>query len=166
MDMNQIRTVRLDTSITPNQGGTYASAAIKRGSPQVRTAAAEARFALLQLASKKLGAPVESLTVSNGIVSSSLGGNRSVTYGELTGDKPLHIPFTGKAPLKPVAQYKVVGTGVPRNDIPDKVSGKYVYMQHVRVPDMLHGRVVRPRGQRASAAGAKVLAVDESSILN
>jgi CO/xanthine dehydrogenase Mo-binding subunit len=166
MDMSQLRTVRLDTSITPNQGGTFASAAIKRGSPQVRTAAAEARFALLQLASKKLGAPAESLMVSKGVVSLPGDRKRSVTYGELTGDKPLHIPFTGSAPLKPVAQYKVVGAGVQRNDIPDKVSGKYVYMQHVRVPDMLHGRVVRPRGQRACAAGAKVLAVDENSILD
>ena len=52
LDMSQLKTVRLDTSITPNQGGTYSSASIQRGGPQVRTAAAEARFALLQLASK------------------------------------------------------------------------------------------------------------------
>ena len=55
-----------------------------------------------------------------------------------------------------------MGTRVPRNDMPDKVSGKYVYMQHVRVPGMLHGRVVRPRGQSAYGAGAKILNVDES----
>ena len=65
MDMSQLKTVRLDTSITPNQGGTYSSASIQRGGPQVRTAAAEARFALLQLATpSRLGAPVEALTVS------------------------------------------------------------------------------------------------------
>ncbi len=162
MDMSRLKTVRLDTSITPNQGGTYSSASIQRGGPQVRTAAAEARLALLQMASKKLDAPIEGLTVSNGVVSA--GNGKSVTYGELTGDRPLHIPFTGKAPLKPFTQYKVVGTGVPRNDIPDKVAGKYVYMQHVRVPDMLHVRVVRPRGQRAYGAGAKVVSIDESSI--
>ncbi len=60
----------------------------------------------------------------------------------------------------------MVGTPVPRNDLPDKVSGKYVYMQHVRVPGMLHGRVVRPRGQGAYGSGAKVLAVDAASISN
>ena len=55
----------------------------------------------------------------------------------------------GKAPVKPFAQYKLVGTGIPRNDIPDKVAGKYVYMQHVRVPGMLHGRVESAsRGQQ------------------
>ena len=57
MDMSQLKTVRLDTNVTPNQGGTYSSASIQRGGPQVRTAAAEARQALLQIASQKLAAP-------------------------------------------------------------------------------------------------------------
>jgi nicotinate dehydrogenase subunit B len=164
MDMSQLKTVRLDTNVTPNQGGTYSSASIQRGGPQVRTAAAEARQALLQLASKKLAAPVDRLNVSKGIVSASAAS--SVSYGELVGDKPFHLAFTGSAPIKSSADYKVVGTPVPRNDLPDKVSGKYVYMQHVRVPGMLHGRVVRPRGQGAYGAGAKVLAVEATSISN
>ena len=133
MDMSQLNTVRLDTNVTPNQGGTYSSASIQRGGPQVRTAAAEARQALLQLASKKLNAPVVRLTVSKGVVSAQ-GVTGSVAYGELVGDKPFHLAFTGSAPMKAPADYKVVGTAVPRNDLPDKVSGKYVYMQHVRVP--------------------------------
>ncbi len=163
MDMSQLKTVRLDTNITPNQGGTYSSASIQRGGPQVRTAAAEARQALLAMASKKLGAPADRLTVSKGIV--SLDGT-SVRYGELVGDKPFHLAFTGSAPIKSPSEYKIVATPFPRNDLPDKVSGKYVYMQHVRVPGMLHGRVVRPRGQGAYGSGAKVLALDEMSIAN
>ena len=67
LDMSQIKTVRLDTNVTPNQGGTYSSASINRGGPQVRTAAAEARLALLKLASAKLGTPVDRLTVSKGV---------------------------------------------------------------------------------------------------
>jgi nicotinate dehydrogenase subunit B len=165
MDMSQLKTVRLDTNVTPNQGGTYSSASIQRGGPQVRTAAAEARLALLQLASKKLATPVDRLTVSKGIVSTGAAGS-SVSYGELVGDRPFHLAFTGSAPTKSSADYMVVGTPVPRNDLPDKVSGKYVYMQHVRVPGMLHGRVVRPRGQGAYGSGAKVLAVDAASISN
>ena len=163
MDMSQLKTVRLDTNITPNQGGTYSSASIQRGGPQVRTAAAEARQALLQLASKKLAVPVDGLTVSKGVVSAP---GATVTYGELVGDKPFHLAFTGSAPVKSSASYKIVGTAFPRNDLPDKVSGKYVYMQHVRVDGMLHGRVVRPRGQGAYGAGAKVMALDETSIAN
>jgi CO/xanthine dehydrogenase Mo-binding subunit len=165
MDMSQLKTVRLDTNVTPNQGGTYSSASIQRGGPQVRTAAAEARQALLQLASKKLDAPVDRLTVSKGIVSIART-TGSVSYGDLVGDKPFHLAFTGSAPVKSSADYKVVGTPVPRNDLPGKVSGTYVYMQHVRIPGMLHGRVVRPRGQGAYGAGAQVMALDEKSIGN
>ena len=53
---------------------------------------------------------------------------------------------------------------MPRVDVPDKVSGAYVYMQHVRVPDMLHGRIVRPRGQGAYGAGARIASIDATSI--
>jgi nicotinate dehydrogenase subunit B len=164
MDMSQIRTIRLDTNITPNQGGTYSSASIQRGGPQIRTAAAEARLALLQLASKKLDAPLERLVVSKGVVSDRANAGRSIPYGQLTGDKPFSVPFTGSAPVKPPSEYKVVGTSVPRNEVPDKVSGKYVYLQHVRLPGMLHARVVRPRGQGAYGAGAKIVSLDENSI--
>src|SRR5579863_9384382 len=117
MDMSQLKTVRLDTNVTPNQGGTYSSASIQRGGPQVRTAAAEARQALLQMASKKIGAPVDRLTVSKGVVSA---GGSSVSYGDLIGDRQFHLAFTGSAPVKSSAEYKVVGTPVPRNDLPDK----------------------------------------------
>jgi nicotinate dehydrogenase subunit B len=170
LDMSQVSTIRLDTNITPNQGGTYSSSSIARGSPAIRTAAAEARQALLQLASKNLDVPIERLTVSRGIVAvgDSAGGaensGRSVTYGELVGDKPFSLAFTGTAPLKSVSSYKLVGKNPVRNDIPDKVSGKYVYLQHVRLPGMVHGRVVRPRGQGVYGAGAKVASLDETSI--
>ncbi len=166
LDMSQLKTVRLDTSITPNQGGTYSSASIQRGGPQVRTAAAEARLALLQLASKNLNVPIDRLTIAKGVVSVKDNPAQSVTYGALVGDKPFHLSFTGSAPLKTPAEFKVVGTRVRRNDIPDKVSARYVYMQHMRVPGMLHGRVVRPRGQSAYGAGVKVISIDEASIRN
>ena len=167
--MNQVSTVRIDTNVTPNQGGTYSSASIARGGPQVRTAAAEARAALLEMASKKLKAPVERLTVQKGIVSVMGSPERHVSYGELVGDKPFNLAFTGKAPIKwrpPITNwlaYRLRG-----GDTPDKVAGKYVYMQHARVDGMLHGRVVLLlRGDRgAYGTGAKVLAVDEESIRN
>jgi CO/xanthine dehydrogenase Mo-binding subunit len=163
LDMSQVSSARLDTDVTPNQGGTYSSASIARGGPQVRAAAAEARRALLQMASQRLNAPVESLTVSKGVVSVS-GGSRPVTYGELLGDRRFDLPVSGTAPVKKPSDYTVVARPVPRRDIHEKISGTYVYMQHVRVPDMLHGRVVRPRGQRSYKAGAKLTGVDESSI--
>ena len=164
LDMRQLKTVQLDTTVTPNQGGTYSSAAINRGSPQIRGAAAEARRALLQLASSRLGVPVEQLTVAGGVVSVAGNPQRSVTYGALLGGKRFDLTVSGSAPAKPAREYRLVGTPVPRNDIPDKVSGRHVYMQHVRIPGMLHGRVVRPRGQTAHAVTPTVMAIDERSI--
>ncbi|HEY7299807.1 MAG TPA: molybdopterin cofactor-binding domain-containing protein [Xanthobacteraceae bacterium] len=165
LDMSQLKAVRLDTNVTPDQGATSSSSSIHRGGPQLRAAAAEARQALLGLAATRLGVQMGSLTVSKGVVSvDGEDGPRRVTYGELIGDKPFKIKFTGTAPQKPISHYKLVGTSVPRVDIPGKVAGKYVHMQHVRVANMLHGRVVLPRGQRAFGSGAKPIAVDESSI--
>jgi nicotinate dehydrogenase subunit B len=164
LDMSQLATVRLDTTMTPNQGATTSSSSIHRGGPQIRAAAAEARQALLLLASTRLGVQTGSLTVSKGVVSVDGEPSRSISYGELIGDKPLHIKFSGTAPQRPTGRYRLVGTRASRIDIPDKVAGKYTHMQHVRVAGMLHGRVVRPRGQRAYGTGAKPLHIDEGSI--
>src|SRR5512138_246841 len=84
LEMSQIKSVGLDTNVTPNQGGTYSSASIARGGPQVRAAAAEARLALLNMASKRLNAPVDALRISKGVITG--GGSGRVTYGELIGD--------------------------------------------------------------------------------
>ncbi|MEA2988833.1 MAG: nicotinate dehydrogenase subunit [Alphaproteobacteria bacterium] len=164
LDMSQMSFAQLDTNVTPNQGATSSSSSIQRGGPPLRAAAAEARQALLQLAAAKLGVQVASLTVSKGVVSVDGETHRSVKYSDLLGDKPFDVKLTGTAPLKPINRYRLVGTRVPRIDIPDKVAGKYVHMHHIRLPNMLHGRVVLPRGQRAYGAGAKALSVDESSI--
>jgi len=164
LDMSQVKSIRLESHTMPNQGGTVASASIARGGPRIRSAAAEARQALLKMASQQLNAPVDRLTVSKGVVSVTGDAKKSATYGELVGGKPFHLSYTGKAPLKSFRDYKLVGTRIVRRDIPDKAAGKYVHMQHVRVAGMLHGRVVRPRGQGAYGGGARVLSVDESSI--
>jgi nicotinate dehydrogenase subunit B len=164
LDVDRINTVHLDTDVTPNQGGTYSSASIARGGPQIRTAAAEARKALFDMASAKLGAPADRLSVTRGVVTVTGEPSRSVTYGQLIGDKRFNLAFSGSAPVKPVTEYKVVGKSPARKDTAEKVSGKYFYMQQARVPDMLHARIVRPRGQGAYGSVAKVLAVDEASI--
>ena len=155
--MSQVSAARLDTNVTPNQGATSSSSSIERGGPQLRAAAAEARRALLLLASRRLGVQINSLVVSdNGVVSVDGEGDfRSVKYGDLLGDKPFNLKSTGTAPQKPPNRYKLVGTRVPRVDLPDKMSGKYELVHHLRVPGMLHGRVVLPRGQRAFGAGAE-----------
>jgi nicotinate dehydrogenase subunit B len=159
--MDQVRHVRVDTNVTPDQGFTAGSTSISGGGVQVRKAAAEARQALLNLASAKLSVPVASLSVSKGVVS---GNGQSVKYGDLLGGKLFNVQMTGTAPVKKASEYKLVGTRAKRIEIADKVSGKYTYMHNVRVPGMVHGRIVRPKGQFAYGLGAKPVSVDESSI--
>ncbi len=164
LGLDQVRVAPAETNVTPNQGGTYSSASIARGSPQVRAAAAEARLALLTLAAARLGAPEEQLEVSRGVVSVKGGKGRSVSYGELIGDRRFELKVSGKAPVKAPEQFRLVGTRAPRRDIAAKVKGEHLYIQHERLPGMLHARVVRPPGQPAYGAGAKVIGFDAGSL--
>jgi nicotinate dehydrogenase subunit B len=167
MDVGQLKVVRPDTNYSPviiANGGV----GIKMGGQQIRAAAAAAKQALLGLASTSLGVPATGLTVDKGVVS---GGGKTVTYGQLVGDKLFNVTIPvstiqpGVAPSKPVSQYKLVSVQrVPRWDIPEKVSGAHTYVHNVRLPGMLHGRVVRPRGQAMYGSGAPIVSVDESSI--
>jgi nicotinate dehydrogenase subunit B len=161
MGFEQLKTVQVATGIAPSQRSS-GSNSIKRGGAQLRGATAAARQALVTLASAKLGVPASQLSVEKGVVS---GAGKSVAYGELVGGQAINQTISAqKAKPKDPSTYKVVGTRVPRIDIPGQISGKYTYIQNVRVPGMLHGRIVRPRGQAAYTLGAKILSVDESSI--
>jgi nicotinate dehydrogenase subunit B len=164
----QVKHVAWDTWNLVNSGSTGGSTGIQSSAgPPLRSAAATAKQALLALASTNLGVPVASLSVANGVVS---GGGKTVTYGQLLGDKLFNtkIPTTnlnpGQGISKQVSSYKVIGTPVPRVDIPAKVAGTYTYVHNIRIPGMIHARVVRPRGQGPFGAGAPILTLDESSI--
>jgi len=144
-----------DTNKTIEQGSTVGSRSIERAGPQIRQAAAAARHELLKLASARLGAPMEKLTVADGVISVAGDSAKKVSYGELVGGKKFNTRITAKgkgwdmqvAPeIKPKnpKDYKVVGKPLKRFEIPAKVTGEHDYIQNVRVPGMLHGRVVRP----------------------
>jgi CO/xanthine dehydrogenase Mo-binding subunit len=180
LEFSQVSIVRNDTFVTTN-GFTAASRTAAIGGTETRVAAAEARRVLLGLASERLKAPVQDLTVAKGVVSVKGAPQRSVTYGELLGDKSFGARFEAVrysgigaevprispdvAPLKSRAEYKVVGTSVPRLDMAEKIRGTHQYVQHVRIPGMLHGRVVWPQGQVAGGiTPPRVISIDESSI--
>jgi nicotinate dehydrogenase subunit B len=167
---NRVTMAMGDTTKTVDQGRTVGSNTIPRGGPQLRQAAAAARAELLKLASTHLGTPVEQLTVTDGIVSVSGNPEKKISYGELIGGKRFNVKIaaTGYQTAMVVApevkakgykDYKIVGTSVPRVDIPPKFTGEYTYTPDFRVPGMLHGRPVRPH-----TAVAKPSNVDESSI--
>ncbi len=159
-----------DTALTPDQGGVGGSTSISMGAKPLRNAAATARFLLLHLASRRLGAPPEQLQVSNGTVSLKGTGAKSVSYGDLAGGTDLNdalkvsgaglrLNVTGMGKPKDPASYTIVGTSVPRVDLPPKVFGQFQYVTDIRVSGMLHGRVIRPL-----SVGAKLLKVDMNSV--
>jgi nicotinate dehydrogenase subunit B len=164
LSMDQVGTVGLDTHMTPNQGGTYSSSAMRRGGPQVQQAAAEARQALLKMAAEQLQQPIENLSVENGVIAGTDNNFDSITFGDLIGDKQFNLAFTGNAPVKNPVDYTLVTKPYPRNDIPLKARGTYRYVQHLRLPGMLHGRIIRPRGQGAYKDGVRILNINEESI--
>ncbi|MEP7313703.1 MAG: molybdopterin cofactor-binding domain-containing protein, partial [Pseudomonadota bacterium] len=162
--LEQISAAQLDTHITPNQGGTYSSAAVQRGRPQIAAAAAEARAALLGLAAIRLKTPIERLRVARGTISVSGAASKRVTYGQLLAGKSFDLAISGTAPLKAAADYRLVGRALPRMDLAAKLTGQHRYIQQMKLPGMLHARIVRPRGQSAYGHGATLIDIDESPL--
>ncbi len=153
----RIELVEGDSALTPNQGPTAGSTGVMRGGVELRQAAATLREALIARAAQRLQKPADALMLTDGWVTSADG--NKVAVAELVGDRPLDLKMNPKAPLKSPAQYTLVGKPLPRPDIPDKVTGRHVYVHDFRLPGMLHGRIVRP-----PAVGAKVLGVDTGSV--
>jgi nicotinate dehydrogenase subunit B len=164
-----------DTDKTPDGGF---SAGFLSGAENVRKVAAYTYLALLGLAATQLGVVVTDLTVTDGVVS---GGGKTVSYGQLVQGQQLDLKISGTAkplkmdptaiggveglfgfavtcdpPMKPVRQYKVIGTSYPMPGIPDKVTGKTQWSCDVTLPGMLHARMVRP-----AALGSTLISAGE-----
>src|SRR5580658_6299063 len=137
--LGHVTLVQGDTLLTPDQGPSFGSLSIQNGGAQLRRAAATARRALLEEAAARLKTDVATLAVRDGLVISPSG--RKVSLGSLVGGKTLSLKLDESAPLKSPADFKLVGKPVPRLDIPDKVTGRFTFMQDFKRPGMLHGRV-------------------------
>lgn len=167
----RVKMILGDTGLTPDQGKTTSSNCMAIGAQPLRAAAAEARQFLLQLASKKLGAPLDRLAIKQGVVRVEGDPARKISYGELIGGRRFDLQLKveevsahgptlkGSARLKSPSEYTIVGKSVPRVDIPAKVTGSFAFVQDLRLPGMLHGRVVRP-----PAIGAELVSLDPDSV--
>lgn len=156
-----------DTQRTPDQGPTIASATIQVTSIPLRQAAAQVRQLLLGLAARAFALPVDRLRAENGRVFAVDKPHVSLSYGDLANGQNLQVALDKTVKLKSVADSRYVGKAVPRVDIPAKVTGQLTYVHDLRLPGMLHGRVVRPpyTGADSSAPlGSGLLSVDRASI--
>jgi len=163
--LDQVCMVLGDTDSAPNQGATIASATIQISAIPLRNAAAEARRFLLARAARRLAVAADTLRINSGVVSSEDG--RQFTFAELVEGERDQLTISGDAPLKRLEDYRLVGKGTARVDIPGKATGELTYVHDMRLPDMLHGRVIRPPYAGLDSGdfvGNSLLEVDESSI--
>ena len=167
--VNHVVMVMGDTSKTADQGGVGGSTSIMLGAKPLRNASANARYLLTQMAAQRLGVPASDLEVKEGVVHVKGDASKSVSYAELAGAGDLNdtlkvsgdgfsLNVQGPGKPKDPSEYTIVGKPVPREDLAPKILGHYKYVTDVRVPGMLHGRVIRPSG-----VGATFVSVDESS---
>jgi nicotinate dehydrogenase subunit B len=157
----RVTLIQCDTSLTPDQGTTSGSQSTPTNfnEANLAQACATARDALLRLAAARLGVPADQLSVVDGVVGVQGDASRWVGYGELVGGKLFNLTVSSSAKRKPAEQWRVLGKPSGRLDLPAMATGRFEYVHNVRVPGMLHGRVVRP-----PAVGATVVSVDESSL--
>ena len=167
-----------DTETAPNQGPTIASETIQVSAVPLRRAAAQARLCLVERAARALRLPRERLRTADGCVFDATAGvGTAVGVGGSTASRlsyeslleGLHerLILSDATPVKEVADYRIVGQSVQRVDIGAKATGEAVYVHDVRVPSMLHGRVVRPPYAGMDSGpfvGTSLVAVDESSL--
>ncbi|BEP65721.1 MULTISPECIES: molybdopterin cofactor-binding domain-containing protein [unclassified Variovorax] len=167
LGMPCVRMMLGDTARAPNQGATIASASIQIHAQPLRLAAAQARAWLLARAAERLGVAVDALQVRNGVVRVAEAPERHLNYADLVAHQRTVLRLDLDATPKNPADYRLVGTRQARVDIPAKLAGDLVFVHDMRVPGMLHGRVVRPPyagADHGEFIGNTLEAVDESSI--
>jgi nicotinate dehydrogenase subunit B len=155
-----------DTARAPNQGPTIASDSIQTAAQPLRHAAAQACAALRELAAERLDVPPAGLVMRNGRITTR-DGDRGVTWAALLGDRRMRLPLNSSQPVKAVSEYRLVGRPQARVDIPAKATGQPVFVHDMRLPGMLHGRVVRPPYagvDHGPFVGTSLLGVDRRSI--
>jgi CO/xanthine dehydrogenase Mo-binding subunit len=151
-----IRLVTADTALTPDEGYTAGSHSTDNSGTAIRHAAAQARAILIGAAAARLQLPAERLHAEGGMVVGDDG--RRVGYGELVGDRLLHVRAQPQSDLVDPALHRLVGKPVPRVDIPAKLTGGAAFVQDLRLPNMVHGRVVRP-----PSYGARLRQIDSAA---
>src|ERR1700716_3405349 len=154
-----LKVVTADTLLTADEGYTSGSQSMQYSGTAIQNAAAQVRQLLVAEAARRLDLPVENFRTGNGEVVSS--GGRRFSYGDLVAGDVLHVQAQPKSKLKDPATLKVIGQPVQRVDIPAKVTGGVAYVQDMRLPGMVHARVVRPPNY-----GARLRSVETGQVEN
>jgi CO/xanthine dehydrogenase Mo-binding subunit len=165
LPLPQVRMAPTRTDMSPNEGFTAGSQSIEVGGRAVRLAAAHALALLRAAAARHLGCPDPRPTGDGALASPD--GARRVSYAQLAADVDWAAPVPDAPDPRAPAARRLTGTPVPRIDLLDTITGA-AFVHDLRLPGMLHARVLRPPRRDAElldldrdavAAGAGVVAV-------
>ncbi len=147
--------VTSDTARTPEEGYTSGSNSMRESGTAILNAGAQVRELLVAQAAARWQLPAESLTARDGAIAAPDG--RRLEYRELVSGVSLHVRASPESRPRRAAR-TVIGKSIARVDIPAKVTGGAIYVQDLRMPGMVHARVVRP-----PQFGAKLAALDTAA---
>ncbi len=148
LDVARVRMIAAVTGVSPDEGFTAGSMSIQQSGAALRVACAEARAIYLGVAAGRWSVPADVLTVQDGTIAAPDG--RTTSYWELADDGWLDRQATGLAVPKAAADYRIVGTSVPRMDLPDKLAPRPRFVHDMALGGMLYGRVIRPPSRGAA----------------
>jgi nicotinate dehydrogenase subunit B len=151
-----IALITADTSLTVNEGYTAGSHSLQDSGTAVRNAAAQVRELLIETAARRWNIDAGRVAADQGRI---VADGRSAHYGELVADNLLHVQAREESQLVAPDQLRCIGKSLQRVDIPAKVSGAAAYVQDLRLPGMVHARVVRP-----PSAGATLTEFDPKQV--
>lgn len=158
VSFDRVALVMGDTSLTPDDGGTYGSLSTPRTVPAIRLGCASARALLAALAARRLGVDVATIDVQDGLAKDPKTG-QTVSYADLARDAEAAVGLarlpSADAPLTPVDNWKTMGRTIPRPTGRDIITGSHVYPSDLARPGMLYGKILR-----APRFGAKLKDVD------
>jgi isoquinoline 1-oxidoreductase subunit beta len=158
---DQIALIMGDTTLCPDDGGTYGSMTTPRTIPSIRMGCAAARQALLAVAAEKWNAKPDEIRAEDGKVVHAPTG-RQTSYGDLVGDA-LTAAFSqqpsSEVKITAVSDWKILGKPYARSDRADLVTGQHVYPTDVVLHAMLYGKVLRP-----TSFGATLKSIDLATI--
>jgi len=138
----RITLITADTGKTPNEGVTAGSHSMQDSGAAILNAAANVRGLLMSAAARRWTLAASGITTTgDGAVRAPDG--RTVGYGALVAGLDLHVAATPDAARRTSATNRLIGADLPRVDIPAKLTGGAAYVHDLRLPGMLHARVVR-----------------------
>lgn len=123
-----------------------------------RMAGAAMRQMILAAAAERLGAGKANLNIKNGVVTDSTSG-KSCRFGDIAAQAMAQAVPADVKPKEP-KDFTYMGKSFPRVDTQDKIHGRQIYPQDIKLPGMLTAVIARPQ-----KIGGKLKSVDAAEAL-